>query len=193
MSDERDGALVEAARRGDRGAFTELVRRSREKVYAMILGLTRNRQDADDLLQETYLRAFRALGKFRGDAGFSTWVYRIAVNLTLNHLKRQGRERNRTEFDENLAPADPAPGSTRSPEDASAAAEFEAGLEEAVGALPRLFKAAFVLVAEQGMSHAAAARILGCSENTVAWRMHKARKMLRARLRPLLGEARHEM
>ena len=193
MSEERDGALVDAARRGDRGAFTELVRRSRDKVYAMILGLTRNRQDADDLLQETYLHAFRALGRFRGDAGFATWVYRIGANLTLNHLKRRSRERNRAEFDEGRIPADPAPGSNRTPEAASAAVEFERGVEEAVGALPPLFKAAFVLVVEQGMSHAEAARILGCSENTVAWRMHKARKLLRAILKPFLNEARHEM
>ncbi len=159
----------------------------------MIFGLTRNRQDADDLMQETCLQAFRALGGFRGDAGFSTWIYRIGVNLTLNHLKRRSRERNRAEFDENLIPAGPAPGSIRSPEEASAATELESGLAEAVGGLPPLFKAAFVLVVEQGLSHAAAALALGCSENTVAWRMHKARKLLRAKLRPFLDEARHEM
>ncbi len=190
MSDERDGALVEAARRGDRAAFAELVRRSRERVYGMIVGLTRNRQDAEDLLQDAYLKAFRALGGFRGDADFATWVYRIGLNLTLNHLKRRGRERKRTEYHENLAPADCAAGS---PEEASGAAELEAGIGAAVAGLPPLFRDAFVLVVERGMSHADAARVLGCSENTVAWRMHKTRKLLRTRLRPFLEEARHEM
>lgn len=193
MSEERDEGLVAAARRGDRPAFAELVRRSRERVYGMIVGLTRNRQDAEDLLQETYLKAFRALGGFRGDADFATWIYRIGLNLTLNHLKRRGRERNRAEYDENLAPSDPPPGESGSPEAASAAGELEAGIEAAVAALPPHFKDAFVLVVRRGLSHADAARELGCSEGTVAWRMHKARKILRARLRPDLEEARHEM
>lgn len=188
MSDEREGALVEAARRGDRGAFAELVRRSRERAYAMIYGLVRNRQDAEDLLQETFLLAYRALWRFRGESGFATWVHRIAVNAALNHLKRRGRERNRAAFDENMAPAGPAQGSARSPEEASERAELEARVGEAVDGLPPLFKAAFVLVVERGLSHAEAARILGCSENTVAWRMHKARKLLRAGLRPDLSE-----
>ncbi len=91
----------------------------------------------------------------------------------------------RREFDESFADRQPAPGF--SPESASGSAEFQARLSDAVDSLPPAYRTSFVLVVYEGMSHGQAARILGCSENTVSWRLHKARKMLQARLRPLLG------
>jgi len=188
MDDRTDEDLVDLARRGGPEAFMELVRRHRERIFAMIYGLTRDRSDAEDLTQETFLGAYRALGRFRQRSSFYTWVYRIAVNVSLNFLKKRSREKDRAVFDENLAPADPAAGAVASPEGASAQRELEARLGEAVEALPPLFKAAFLMVVNQGLSHAEAARILGCTENTVSWRMHKARKLLRARLRPFLSE-----
>jgi RNA polymerase sigma-70 factor (ECF subfamily) len=108
------------------------------------------------------------------------------VNLSLNHLKRKKREMGRREFDERFADRRPAPGLT--PESASQSAEFQACLGDAVDALPPAYKISFVLVVYEGMSHSQAARVLGCSENTVSWRLHKARKMLQARLRSVLGE-----
>ncbi|MDH4196856.1 MAG: sigma-70 family RNA polymerase sigma factor [Candidatus Aminicenantes bacterium] len=193
MDDRKDEDLVVLARSGRPEAFMELVRRHRERIFVMIYGMTRDRSDAEDLTQETFLAAYRALGRFRQRSSFYTWVYRIAVNLSLNFLKKRGRERDRMVFDENLAPADPAAGAVASPEETSAQSELEAKLAEAVEALPPLFKAAFLMVANQGLSHAEAARILGCTENTVSWRMHKARKLLRARMRPFLSEVEHEM
>ena len=187
ISDVSDEGLVGRAKQGDLEAYSELVRRHREKVYWTIFRFTRDHGDADDLAQETFLRAFREIGKFKEKSEFSTWLYRIAVNLSLNHLKRKKREMGRRDFDERFADRQPAPG--LSPESASENAEFQACLDKAVDSLPRAYKASFVLVVRGGMSHNQAARILGCSENTVSWRLHKARKILQARLRSALGEA----
>jgi RNA polymerase sigma-70 factor (ECF subfamily) len=184
-NDVSDEGLVGRAKQGDLGAFSELVRRHRERVYRTIIRFTRNHGDADDLAQETFLRAYREIRRFREKAEFSTWLYRIAVNLSLNHLKRQKREMGRREFDESFADREPAPGF--SPESASGSAELQARLGDAVDSLPPAYRTSFVLVVYEGMSHGQAARVLGCSENTVSWRLHKARKMLQARLRPLLG------
>jgi len=186
ISDVSDEGLVGRAKQGDLEAYSELVRRHREKVYWTIFRFTRDHGDADDLAQETFLRAFREIRRFREKAGFSTWLYRIAVNLSLNYLKRKKREMGRREFDESFADRQPAPGF--SPESASRSAEFQARLSEAVDSLPPAYKTAFVLVVNEGMSHGQAARIMGCSENTVSWRLHKARKMLQAKLLPILGE-----
>lgn len=184
--DVSDEALVGLAKQGDLDAYSELVLRHREKVYGTIYRFTRDRGDADDLAQETFLQAFRGLRRFREQSEFSTWIYRIAVNLSLNHLKRKRREMARREFDEEAADRLPAPGF--SAESASQSAELEARLNDAVDALPPAYRTSFVLVVHAGMSHGQAARVQGCSEKTVSWRLHKARKMLQGKLRPILGE-----
>lgn len=181
--DRTEESLVAEAKRGGLDAFTELVRRTQERIYAVIYGMTRNHQDADDLLQETFLSAYRALPRFGGRSSFSTWAYRIAFNMTLNHLKRKGREKGRASLDENAVLPDAAGGGPPSPERESRRAELQGKIDGAIAALPPIYRAAFTLVALQGMSHGEAAAILGCSENTVSWRMHKSRKMLQERLK----------
>ena len=89
MADFADDYLVRLAKQGDVDAFTELVRRFQEKIYHTILSLTRNQQDACDLTQETFMHAYKSLGNFKQCSAFSTWIYRIAVNLTLNFLKKR--------------------------------------------------------------------------------------------------------
>src|ERR687887_927841 len=83
--------LLAACRRGDRDAFEEVVRRTHRHVYTQALRLVRDRQEAEDVAQEAYLRVFRGLAGFRGDARFETWLYRIVANTALNHLRRRGR------------------------------------------------------------------------------------------------------
>jgi RNA polymerase sigma-70 factor, ECF subfamily len=184
-----DDALVERAQAGDVEAFTELAGRIQEKVYHTILGLTRNPEDAGDLTQETFMYAYRSLKSFKRQSSFYTWVYRIAVNLTLNFLKKKGREKGTESFEDRAAVLD-APGyQALSPEGDSLNRELKDKIDEAVAALPLPYRAAFNLVVFQGMSHGRAAKILGCSENTVSWRMHKARKKLQAGLGPYMTEA----
>lgn len=190
MDENPDDFLVEEARQGGAEAFAELVRRHRNKVYGIIHSMTRNASDTDDLAQEVFLSAYRALPSFNMNSRFSTWLYRISVNTTLSFLKRRSREKGRAEFREDLVDADRTTGVPDSPEDRSVRQELSARVEKAVEALPQPFRTSFLLVAVQGLSHAEAAQVLGCSENTVSWRLHKARKLLRARLQPFLAEVR---
>ena len=188
MEEQAEDVLVAQAQSGRAEAFVELARRLHERVYRTIYGMTRHPQDADDLTQETFMTAYKALPGFKQRSSFYTWVYRIAVNLTLNHLKKKGREKGREDFEDNAAVLDKAEYAGRSPEGDSLRNELREKLDEAIAALPPPHKAAFQLVVAQGLSHGRAAEILGCSENTVSWRMHKARKMLQERLAPYLGE-----
>ena len=97
----RKTSLVEEARRGGREAFAELVRRHERRVHGVVLRMAGNRSDADDLAQEVFLTAWKAIGSFRSGSSFYTWLYRIAVNTSLTFLKKKGREKNRAPFDEN--------------------------------------------------------------------------------------------
>lgn len=188
-----EDALVTQAKSGRMDAYAELVRRIQTKIYNTIFGMTRNHEDADDLTQDTFMFAYKALGHFKEQSSFYTWVYRIAVNLTLNHLKKKGREKGRADFEDNAAVLERKEYAALTPEGDSLKREFREKLEEAIESLAPLYKAAFTLVVMQEMSHGRAAEILGVSENTVSWRMFKARKMLQKKLAPYLDEANHEM
>ncbi len=188
MENLPEDVLIARAREGASDAFMELARRLQPRVYAVIYGMARNREDAADLTQETFLAAFRTLRDFHGESGVYTWIYRIAVNRTLNFLKKKGREKNRGEFDESKPGIVEDGRAAGSPEGGSLKKELGRRLEEAIDGLRPAYRTAFNLVAVQGMSHGEAAEVLGCSENTVSWRMHKARKMLQSRLKPYLHE-----
>jgi RNA polymerase sigma-70 factor (ECF subfamily) len=185
MRDASDEKLLERARKNEPGAYAELIRRYQERIYRTIFRFTRNHGDTDDLAQETFLRAFQELRRFRGKSGFYTWIYRIAVNQSLNFIKRKKREMGREEFDERVIDQGQPP--AFSPEAASESKEFQECLNEAVDSLPLAYRSSFVLVVFEGLSHVRAAQVLGCSESTVSWRLHKARKMLLSRLRPYLS------
>jgi len=191
MDDAEEAKLVELAGNGDLGASSELIRRYRDRIYRTVQCFTRNQSDTDDLVQETFLRAFRDLRSFGRRSGFYTWVYRIAVNQCLNFLKKKGKEMLRGEFSDQLID-DRCP-AFGSPESAAASGELRDRLTAAIDSLPLSYRTCFTLVVFQGMTHRQAAGVLGCSEKTVSWRMHKARKMLQARLRHHLGEMSDEM
>ena len=188
MNAETDALLVSRAKGGDRQAFAELVRSSQERVFNTIVSFTRNDQDADDLMQETFLQAYKNLGRFRGQSTFFTWVYRIAVNRTLNFLKKKNREKGGEPLTE-VAASPVLGGVGAGPEAASLREELGLKMKEAMDALPFIYRAAFNLVACQGLSHLEAARVLHISEKTISWRMFRARKMLRERLGPYVEGA----
>lgn len=186
MADFADDQLVEQAKQGDVEAFEELVCRFQEKIYHTILSLTRNQQDAYDLAQETFMHAFKSLRNFKQSSTFYTWIYRIAVNLTLNFLKRRKRDEKREVHVEDYSLDVKSAASTLSPERCSMKKELSRKLKEAIDSLPLPYRASFVLVVSQGLTHTQVAKVLRCSENTISWRMHKARKMLQQKLRPYL-------
>jgi RNA polymerase sigma-70 factor (ECF subfamily) len=186
MADFADDHLVKQAKQGDVDAFTELVRRFQEKIYHTILSLTRNPQDANDLAQETFMHAYKSLRNFKQRSTFYTWIYRIAVNLTLNFLKKRKRDEKREVQVEDYSLDVRSAASTLSPEKYSMKNELSEKLKEAIDSLPLAYRTSFVLVVFQGMTHNQAAKVLRCSENTVSWRMHKARYMLQKKLEPYL-------
>jgi len=183
-----DDQLVAYARKGDVDAFTELASRYQEKVFQIVLWMTKNHQDADDLCQEAFLHAYKHLKNFKQRSGFYTWIYRIAVNLTLNFLKKKMREKKRSAIPvEDCLGGDSDSLHRFSPEESSLRKELRQKLNQAIDSLPDPYKMSFVLVVFQGMSHGQASEVQGCSENTISWRMFKARKMLQKRLLPYLG------
>ncbi len=191
MNDATDEMLVRLAKKGDLEAYSELVRRYRERIYRTIFRFTKNHGDTDDLAQETFLRAYQNLGRFRRKSSFYTWLFRIAVNQSLNFLKKRKQEMGREQWKErDIVRERPA---SENPEATSEMAELSDRLNRAIDELAWPYKSAFNLVVFQGMSHAEAARILRCTENTVSWRMHKARKQLQAKIRPYLDGVSDEM
>ncbi len=186
MENSRDDHLVTRAKQGDAEAFAELACRCQERIYNTILALTKNQQDASDLAQEAFMQAFKSLRSFKQRSSFYTWIYRIAVNLTLNFLKRRKKEDGQEVLDESQSSGNGTGDSSISPEGRSLKKELTERIQSAIGSLPMTYRASFTLVVFQGMTHSQAARILKCSENTVSWRMHKARKILQARLGPYL-------
>jgi len=184
MEDLSDDFLVKEAKQGNTEAFAELVRRYQRKIYNTVLYFTGNHHDADDLAQETFMKAFKFLKEFKHKSNFYTWIYRISVNLSLNFLKKKKKEKGRVDFVEDYSYSGKAESSASSPEHYSLKKELEKKLKEAIDSLPLAYKASFILVFFQGMTHDQAAGILQCSESTVSWRMHKARKILQTKLRP---------
>jgi RNA polymerase sigma-70 factor, ECF subfamily len=174
-------STVERARRGDRAAFGALVRSYQRRVYMTALRLLGNHDDASDVAQESFIRAFRGLGSFDGRSDFFTWLYRIVVNVALNHLRRVRRQRSVSLEDVQL----PEPLLQQAGDDPRRVLEMKQMVLEIDAALAELsdaLRATVVLVALEGMPYREAAAILECSEGTVAWRMHEARQKLRQRL-----------
>ncbi len=173
---------MEQAQGGDKAAFGKLVKKHQRRVYATALQMTGDHGEADDIAQDAFLRAFMAIEKFDGRSEFHTWLYRIVVNLTLNHLKRRGRTRPMDENDPRVVGSVAADDGGDNPARALEKRQFYARLVEALDTLPESLKATVVLVSFQGLPHRIAAEILGCSEGTVSWRIHEARKQLRDHL-----------
>lgn len=179
---DEDRTLVEKAQLGDKDAFGELVRKYQRRVYATALQMIGDSRDADDIAQDAFIRAFQAIERFDGRSEFHTWMYRIVVNLSINHIKKRSKNRNVDENDPRVKDALPEGGNDGNPAKAFEKRQFYSRLVAALDALPESLKATVVLVSLQGLSHRIVAEILGCSEGTVSWRIHEARKVLREHL-----------
>lgn len=187
MEMDDESQLVRKAQEGNVEAFMILAKKYEQPVFRLVYRLTRNREDAADLTQETMLKAFRAIKEFKLKSSFNTWLHQIAVNLTLNFIKKHQHQKSQMEYLDNLKNEEQEVPVFSSPEEVSISEEFRVNLEKAIEELPLAYRTTFSLVVFQGMSHQEAARILGCSENTVSWRMHEARKILKERLKPFLN------
>jgi RNA polymerase sigma-70 factor (ECF subfamily) len=181
-----DRDLVERARAGDASAFEELVRRHGPRVRRLARHLVRGHADADDVAQETFVRAHQALPRFDGRSEFFTWLYRIAVNLSLNRM-RSLAVRKGLPIDDPATEAlvEGALGARTASEDPGRILEdrrLATAILEAIETLPESLRTTVVLVCIDQVAQDRAAAILGCSPGTIAWRVHEARKRLRASL-----------
>ena len=180
-------ALVTAARGGDRRAFDALYRRYRDRIFALALQLTGSASDADDITQDAFVRAFRNIARFQGRSQFFTWLYRIALNRALN-AKRDSQRRRGVPLTDDRIRAAAAVDAEGDPRRELELRESYGLLCEALDRLSPTLRATVVLVTLQGMPHRQAAVVLNTTEGTVAWRVHEARKLLRAHIETLTRE-----
>ncbi len=180
-----DRALVQAAQGGDLGAFDELVVRYQERIYGLVYHMTSNHEDANDLAQEAFVKAWKALKNFKGDSSFYTWIYRIAVNHTLNHLKQR---RNRTphlslndlDFNAEHDPDLVQLISHKNPRREVNLRELGESLNAAMLKLSEEHRAVVTMHDIQGMPHDEIAQILHCNPGTVRSRLFYARQQMQA-------------
>jgi RNA polymerase sigma-70 factor (ECF subfamily) len=187
VSDDIDelAALAGAARDGDRAAFDELVRRTHAGTYTLALRLTLNEEDARDVTQEAYLRAYRGLKNYRGDAQFTTWLYRITANCASTFLTSRTRHRH-DELSEGAELADLRP--EADVELRAGTAELRDRLNQAIATLPPRLRAVVVLRDVYDLPHEAIAAELGISVSAAKVRLHRARLKLRDELFPETSE-----
>jgi RNA polymerase sigma-70 factor (ECF subfamily) len=182
-------AIIERCKRGDLGAFNELVRRYEKQVYNFAYRLTKNYDDANDISQEAFLRVFNAIGSFRGDATFSTWLFRITTNAFLDERKRS-RAHPHSSLDEYMELGEssvarqiedtaPQPGAVMEQK------EREELLSSAVGGLPEYQRAMVVLYHGQQKSYEEIAEIMNLPIGTVKSRLNRARLALKEKLSPI--------
>jgi len=182
------GELVAAAQSGDRTAFDEIVRRTHVDVYTLAVRLMANEEDARDVVQEAYLRAWRGIGRFRGDARFSTWMHRITANVAYTHLDR--RRRRRTEPLDDIT----EPTETRAeaiPERSAESSELLDQISLAITELPPKLRAVVVLKDVYGWDHEAIAAELGISVAAAKVRLHRGRQKLQSTIFVERGGAAH--
>lgn len=184
-----DWALVERAKRGDGEAFEALVRRYADPLYSVVRRVGLSPDAAEEVVQETFLRAWRGIGTFRAESQFFTWLYRIGLNEARRELRRGARARVRSlEEDDGGEPADPRASSDALLEQK----ELRIALARTVGALRLKYRAPLVLRDIEGLSTVEAAAILGLSEAAFKSRLHRARAAVHRALEAELGSLRDE-
>jgi RNA polymerase sigma-70 factor (ECF subfamily) len=181
--------IVEAARRGDRSAMDELVRVTYSGTYTLAYRLTGNEDDARDVVQDAYLRAYRSLRRFRGDAQFTTWLYRITANCSANLLAKRARTRTELLLDDVQVIDVHA---DHDPEGRVAGEDERVRVAGALAGLPWRLRQVIVLRDIYDLPHRSIAKELGITEAAAKVRLHRARVRLRETLAGELGDTRNE-
>lgn len=176
-------ALVDAARGGDPRAFEALVIRYRKRIFALALHICGSSSEADDITQEVFLKAYRALATFEGRSQFFTWVYRMTVNRSLN-ARRDRTRRGEQDIDDARLELAVAVDARTNPARATELRQTYSRLLRALDGLPVEMRTTVILVSLQGMSHGEVAVVQNVSEGTIAWRMHEARRRMNEAMAP---------
>lgn len=188
---DSDWAIVQRVQQGDVAAFDQLILKYRERVFGVIYNMTSNREDTADLTQDAFIKAFQSINRFQGQSSFFTWLYRIAINSTLTHLRKN---RLRTFFslekvDENdrqSAEVIEALTDTTGAERDTFVRELQERLNEALQKLSIKHRTVVTLFEIDGLSHQEIAEIMKCSVGTVRSRLHYAKQLLQAELQPYI-------
>ena len=170
-----DQVLVESAQQGDKKAFGLLVEKYHRKLGRILTRMVRDQAEIEDIVQETFIKAYRALPNFRGDSAFYTWLYRIGINTAKNHLVAMGkRPRNMTEFE--------------NPETTLLTKEIGITVNAAIESLPEELRVAITLREIEGLSYEEIAEMMECPIGTVRSRIFRARETIAEKLKPLLSQ-----
>lgn len=186
---ETDERLVERVQQGDKRAFDLLVLKYQHKIVAIISRFVKDSAEVHDVAQEAFIKAYRALGSFRGDSAFYTWIYRIAVNTAKNHLVSRGRRPPASDVDvddaEFYSGADGLRDIT-SPENEAMRDQLEVVVHEAIRSLPEDLRTALTLREMEGMSYEEIAEVMDCPVGTVRSRIFRAREAVDKQIAPLM-------
>ena len=192
---ETDQQLVERARKGDTRAFDLLVKKYQHKIIGLIGRYVHDHAEVQDVAQEAFIKAYRALGKFRAESAFYTWMYRIAINTAKNHLVSKGRRPPGSDMD--IVDAEVVDHSGRladieTPEAAMARDELQSAVFEAIEALPDDLRTAITLRELDGLSYEDIANTMDCPVGTVRSRIFRAREAVDQHIRPLVATSRNQ-
>ena len=187
---ENDYVLVGRASEGDFAAYDELVRRYQGRIYSLVYNMTSSKEDAEDMVQEVFVKAYSSLKKFRRTASFYTWIYRIAINQTINFLKKRKRRQTLSlnDVDEGVErdPSYVELSARESPVRDTSLAELQEKLNKALLTLSEKHRIVVVLHDIQGVPHDKIAQMTGCAEGTVRSRLFYARQQLQGELKEFM-------
>ena len=193
---EIDQGLVERVQKGDKKAFDLLVMKYQLRLSKLVSRFLRNQSDVPDVVQEAFIKAYRALPNFRGDSAFYTWLYRIGINTAKNHLVAQSRKSPANSIDAQEAEDYGASEWLKeyaSPEREALAAELETTIHKAMGDLPPDLREAITLREIEGLSYEEIAAVMDCPVGTVRSRIFRAREAIDSKLAPILDDNSHHV
>ncbi len=192
LTQEQDQQLVERVQRGDKRAFDLLVLKYQHRILGLVVRFVHDPQEAQDVAQEAFIKAYRALANFRGDSAFYTWLYRIAINTAKNYLVARGRRPPESDIsaeDAEFMDGDHDLKDIESPERLMLRDEIEATVHRAIAALPEDLRTALTLREFDGLSYEDIAAVMQCPVGTVRSRIFRAREAVDKALQPLLQDA----
>lgn len=187
---DTDQELVRRVQRGDKRAFELLFARYQHKILGLVSRYVRDAEEVEDVAQEAFIKAYRALPNFRGDSAFYTWLYRIAINTAKNHLVARMRRPPDTDVDAEEAESlngGEALTEIENPENVLAREQLAVEIERAIGALPEDLRSAVTLREHYGLSYEQIAEVMSCPVGTVRSRIFRAREAIDNRIQPLLN------